>query len=246
MIDLHCHILPNIDDGPSDIEGSLAMCRMASADGIKVIVATPHFKPGLFTLPTFDEVSEATILLNERLAEEEVDLKILIAAEVRLTTDTLDYLVKERFLCFNGNGRYFLMEFPNRLETLPEGWESLIGSLLRAGYRPLIAHPERNFYFIKNPYKLVRAVRSGAMLQLTAQSVTGKAGEEAQDFSNFLLAEGLVHSISTDSHSTTSRPTVLTDAVISASEIIGEEKAIDLVTTIPQAIIDGRDIAFPE
>ena len=84
------------------------------------------------------------------------------------------------------------------------------------------------------------------MLQLTAQSVTGAAGEEAQEFSNFLLAEGLVHAIATDSHSTTSRPTVLTDAVMSASEIIGEDKAIDLVTTIPQAILDGEELPVPE
>ena len=68
MIDLHCHVLPNIDDGPSSIEGSLAMCRMASADGIKIIVATPHFKPGLFALPSADEVAGAAALLNERIA----------------------------------------------------------------------------------------------------------------------------------------------------------------------------------
>jgi protein-tyrosine phosphatase len=219
---------------------------MASADGIKVIVATPHFKPGLFTLPKVDEVSEAAVLLNERLVKEEIDLKILFSAEVRLTPDTLEYLSKEEFLFYNINRRYFLMELPNRLETLPEGWEMSIGNLIRAGYRPLMAHPERNFYFLKNPYKLIRAVKSGMMLQLTAQSVTGAAGEEAQEFSNFLLAEGLVHAIATDSHSTTSRPTILTDAVISASEIIGEDKAIDLVTTIPQAILDGRELPVPE
>ncbi len=246
MIDLHCHILANIDDGPSSIEGSLAMCRMASADGIKVIVATPHFKPGEYTLPTSDEVADAAVLLNGMLAEEGLDLKILIGAEVRLTPDTLDYLDKEDFLCINGNNLYFLMELPNRLETLPDGWEMSVGNLIRAGYRPVIAHPERNFYFLKNPYKLVRAVKSGALIQLTAQSVTGAAGDEAQEFSNFLLAEGLVHAIATDSHSTTSRPTILSEAVMSASEIVGEDKAIDLVTTIPQAIIEGVELPIPE
>ena len=124
----------------------------------------------------------AAALLNERIAKEGIDLKILFAAEVRLTPDTLDYLSKEDFLCFNANKRYFLMEFPNRLETLPKGWEYVLGNLFQAGYRPLIAHPERNFYFLKNPYKLIRAVKSGALLQLTAQSVTGAAGGEAQEF----------------------------------------------------------------
>ena len=246
MIDLHCHILANIDDGPSSIEGSLAMCRMASADGIKVIVATPHFKPGLFTLPKSDEVIEAAALLNARLADEGLDLKILIGAEVRLTPDTLDYLEKEDFLCINKSNLYFLMEFPNRLETLPGGWEMSLGNLIRAGYRPIIAHPERNFYFLKYPYKLVRAVKSGALIQLTAQSVIGAAGEEAQEFSNFLLAEGLVHAIATDSHSTTLRPTILSEAVMSASEIVGEDKAIDLVTVIPEAIIEGIELPVPE
>ena len=246
MIDLHCHILANIDDGPSSIEGSLAMCRMASDDGIKVIVATPHFKPGLFPLPTADQVTDAAAQLNGMLAEEGVDLKILTGAEVRLTPDTLVYLENEDFLCINETNLYFLLEFPNQLETIPGGWEMALGNLIRAGYRPIIAHPERNFYFLKNPYKLVRAVKSGALIQLTAQSVTGAAGDEAQEFSNFLLSEGLVHAIATDSHSTISRPTMLSEAVISASEIIGEDKAIDLVTVIPGAIIEGIELPVLE
>ncbi len=225
------------------------MCRMASSDGIKVIVATPHFKPGIDRfgpLPTSDEVADAAAQLNGMLVEEGLDLKILIGAEVRLTPDTLDYIEKEDFLCINGNNLYFLLEFPTRLETLPDGWEMLLGNLIRAGYRPIIAHPERNFYFLKYPYKLVRAVKSGALIQLTAQSIIGAAGQEAQEFSNFLLAEGLVHAIATDSHSTTSRPTILSEAVMSASEIVGEDKAIDLVTVIPEAIIEGIELPIPE
>jgi protein-tyrosine phosphatase len=244
VIDLHCHILYDIDDGPSAIEGSLAMCRMAADDGIKVIVATPHFKPGLFTLPTNEEVIERAALLREKITEEGLDLRVLVGAEVRLTHDTLDYLEREEYLTLNQNRQYFLAEFP--MGGLPEGWEELLGSLIRGGYRPLIAHPERNIAFLKNPYKLVRAVRNGAMLQLTAESVTGKAGAEAQDFSNFLLAEGLVHAIATDSHSVKLRPTRLSEAVIAASEIVGEDKAIDLVTIIPEAIIKGDELPVPE
>ena len=244
MIDLHCHILPDIDDGPSSIEGSLAMCRMAAADGIKIIVATPHFKPGLFTLPTREEVYSRAELLNDRIADVGLELRVLIGAEVRLTPDTLEYLESVDFLTLNRNKRYFLAEFP--MGSLPGDWESMLGTLMHAGYRPLIAHPERNFAFLKNPYKLVRAAKNGAMLQLTAESIIGKAGEEAQEFSNFLLSEGLVHAIATDSHSVTSRPTVLSDAVMAASEIIGEDKAIDLVTIIPEAIINGEELPVPE
>jgi protein-tyrosine phosphatase len=180
------------------------------------------------------------------LTEEGVDLKILIGAEVRLTPDTLEYIENENFLSINGKNLYFLLEFPSQPETIPGGWEMAVGNLIRAGYRPVIAHPERNFYFLKYPYKLVRAVKSGALIQLTAQSVIGAAGNEAQEFSNFLLAEGLVHAIATDSHSTTSRPTTLSEAVISASEIVGEDKAIDLVTVIPEAIIEGIELPVPE
>ncbi len=244
MIDLHCHILPNIDDGPSDIEGSMAMCRMASDDGIKIIVATPHFKPGLFSLPTAEEVTSSAALLNEKIAKKGLDLKILTGAEVRITPDTLDYLEAQDFLTLNQNNKYFLAELPMR--DLPEDWELRLGAITRAGYRPLIAHPERNYSFLKNPYKLVRAVRNGAMLQLTAESLIGRGGEAIQEFSNFLLAEGLVHAIATDSHSITSRPTRLSDAVMAASEIIGEDKAIDLVTIIPEAIINGEELPVPE
>ncbi|MEE8575376.1 MAG: CpsB/CapC family capsule biosynthesis tyrosine phosphatase [Thermodesulfobacteriota bacterium] len=237
MIDLHCHILPAIDDGPQNIEGSLDMCRAAVSDGIKTIVATPHFKPGLYQLPTEAGVRTRLELLNEQLLLEGLNLKILPGAEVRLTSDIYAYLETEEFITLNSTGKYMLTEFP--MGSLPDDWEGLLAGLIERGVTPVIAHPERSDAFLSEPELLYDVVRMGALTQLTAESVTGAYGFDIQRFCEKLLRDDVAHVIATDSHSVEFRAPQLTDAVTVAASIIGEEKALALVTKNPEAIIKG-------
>ena len=243
MIDIHSHILPGIDDGPALIEQSLEMCKLAAGDGIKTIIATPHYKPNRFLPPEAEEVYATADKLNKRVREIGLDLTILTAAEVRITRDTGSYLDREEYITVKGEGKYMLSEFS--MGKLPSYWKSALTELLERGVTPIIAHPERNLYFAKNPEELKAFVRDGVLTQITASSLTGDADDIYGKASIKLLGEGLVHFIATDSHSPLIRPPVLSEAVEAASKIIGMDEALKLVISNPVAVISGEALAHP-
>ncbi|OGW42646.1 MAG: hypothetical protein A2132_01715 [Nitrospirae bacterium RBG_16_43_11] len=242
MIDIHCHILPGTDDGPETIEESLEMCRIAALDGIKVIVATPHFRPGI-SESSQEKVSDLIAILMDKVKQECIDLQILPGSEVTFTAEMPDYIRNNEYLTINGNGRYFLTEFyPS---AVPLHWETVLLSMLHSGYVPVLAHPERNSFFMNNPEGLSAIVRSGVLVQITAMSVTGELGEEIQRLSIFLLKHNLVHVIATDAHSSVHRVPMLAEAVSIAADVIGKEHASALVTSVPAAITGGKTVIFP-
>jgi len=243
MIDLHCHILPGLDDGPRTLNEALAMCRAAAADGIKTIVAAPHFKPGTYTFngPGLLELVE---VFNRAVQMEELDLIILPGAEVTVSPEMASQLKDGAYLTINNQGRYFLAEFSPW--SIPPDWETFLLSFLSSDLVPIIAHPERNAWFIRHPDALASAVSQGILVQVTAMSITGGFGTEVRDFSHQLLKQNLVQVIASDGHSAEFRPPVLREAVLLAADIIGLERAEALVTAIPQAIIEGKKIAAQE
>lgn len=243
MIDIHCHILPGIDDGPLTLNESIEMCRMASTDGIKTIVATPHFNPGAYENSS-DKIFRLIEDLETELKNEKIEIKILPGADIAITPELPDYFKKEEYLTINRTGRYFLAEFPPA--SVPPKWDAFLLSLLSSGIVPIITHPERNPWFIEHPDALYSVVSKGVMVQITAMSITGGFGEDIQRYSIFLLQNNLAHVVATDAHSATYRPPLLADAVKMASDVIGKEKAESLVTTIPSAIIEGRPVFLPE
>jgi protein-tyrosine phosphatase len=238
MIDIHCHILPNLDDGPASLGESLAMCRAAAGDGIRIIVAAPHFKPGTYEF-TRPEILGRIKILQAAARKEGMDLTILPGAEVTVSPEMHAHLAPESLLTING-GRYFLVEF--RPLSVPSRWDTFLLSFLASGMTPIIAHPERNAWFMNHPEALSSAVQSGILVQITAASITGGFGEEARDFCIHLLRRNLVHAIASDGHSADLRPPRLAEAASLAAEVVGEERARALVTSIPQAIILGRRI----
>src|SRR3989338_1522609 len=202
MIDIHCHILPSIDDGPSDMEESIEMCRIAAADGITVIVATPHFTPGLYmadSAKVFEEASRLSAAV-ERL---NIPVKILTGADVAISPEVPAQLKSVEHLTINRSGRYFLAEFSHT--HVPPGWDRFLYSMLASGVTPIITHPERNMWFMQRPEALYPVVAKGVMVQITAMSLTGEFGEAAQEVSLFLLQHNLAHIIATDAHSATYR-----------------------------------------
>lgn len=242
MIDLHCHILPGLDDGPKTLDEALAMCRAAAADGVTEIVATPHFRPGTYTF-NGPGMLELVNVFNLAVQMEGLDLIILPGAEVTVFPELPSYLQQGRYLTINNMGRYFFAEFSPW--SVPANWEDFLLSFL-PDLVPIIAHPERNTWFIRHPEALASAVSQGILVQITAMSITGGFGTEARDFSLYLLKQNWVQVIASDGHSAKYRPPVLGEALLLAAEILGSEKAEALVTSNPRAIMEGKKIKIQE
>jgi protein-tyrosine phosphatase len=186
------------------------------------------------------KVIDTVNILEAAARDEGLDLRILPGAEVAVSPEMPSYLKKGRYLTLNNNGRYFLAELPPL--SVPPNWDTFLLSLLSSGLTPIIAHPERNDWFMNHPDALVSAVGRGLLVQITAMSITGGLGVEARDFSAYLLRHNLVHAIASDAHSADFRRPVLSEASGIAADLVGRERAEDLVKTVPQAIIEGRDI----
>jgi len=243
MIDVHCHILPGIDDGPSGFEESIEMCRIAASDGVKKIIATPHSNPSVYDAGTA-QIIELTEILNARLREAGVPLLIQAGCEAHATPDLVARLKNSEVLTLDGQGRYVLVEFP--FETMPLNWDLFLLSLKNAGYMPIMAHPERNVWFLNRPEALFDAVEKGIMLvQITAVSVTGELGPVIKAFSARLLERNLVHVVASDGHSASYRPPVLSAAREAVAGIIGGDRAEPLFTSNAEAIALGLPFLPP-
>ena len=235
MIDIHCHILPEIDDGAHDMQEALEMCRMAEADGISTIVATPHYKPGAFFWSAADmQVRIAS--LQDELSTSCSALAILPGAELSLSPELPRLLREDSFLTIN-RGIYFLVEF--HLHSFQANALPFLVSLMESGLVPVIAHPERYDWFARQPELFTELIRRGALLQLSAGSIRGEFGPTIGEFSRELLRRGLAHVIASDGHNRADRRPLLSRAVTLAANLIGAERAEAMVTTTPAAIIAG-------
>ncbi len=238
MIDIHCHILHGIDDGPRSLGESIEMCRLAAADGTSTVVATPHYTPGRQGWATETVRGRIDELLSA-LRAEKIPLKVLQGADVFASPELPSHPGIRSFLSVN-NSRYLLLEFPHTF--VPPAWEAFLRSLLAAGVVPVITHPERNEWFIRHPEAVERAVRIGALVQITAMSLLGSFGSDVRACSIHLLKNDLAHVLASDGHSVDERPPVLSEAVKAAAALVGEERARDLVYGAPLAIIENRPV----
>ncbi|MBN8210254.1 tyrosine protein phosphatase [Bacillus sp. NTK071] len=243
MIDIHCHILPGLDDGAANTNDSLEMARQAVSQGITQIVATPHHKNGSFDNNLQSIVTEVN-LLNKELAREGIDLNILPGQEVRLYGEMVEDLDID-LLTVNNSGVYLLVEFPS--SHLPRYANKLLFDLQLKGIVPIIVHPERNREIMENPSKLYQLIKEGALSQVTASSVTGSMGKKIKKFSLDLLSHNLAHFIASDSHNTTTRPFELRQAYETVEYELGMEIRY-LLQENPEEMIKGKmiDKEIPE
>ena len=238
MVDLHCHVLPAIDDGCESLEQSLEFCRVAMQDGVTTLVATPHQKPGQFDNPP-PAVHQKVVELREALREMDLDVEIVEGAEVYCTPDLPQRLKDRQVTTINDAGRYLLLELP--YQQIPLRPEETIFQLKLVGVTPVLAHPERIAYFTADLKRLETVVRLGCLTQVTAAAILGGFGEKARDYSYRMLERGLVHIISSDAHDTVYRPPVLSFAREAAAEVVGSERALAMVSEVPRAVCDGRE-----
>lgn len=196
MIDIHAHILPGIDDGAKEEEDLLEMARSAVADGITDIIATPHHMNGVYVNPP-DHVLSAVAWVNARLEREAIPIRVHPGQEVTVHEDFLQNLRSGSLLPLGGRGRYVLIELR---DPIPESLGRLLYEIRVAGYVPIIAHAERYQTFLREPNRLYRFVKNGALAQATAGSFLGHFGKEIQKWTYRFMAHRLIHFIASDAH----------------------------------------------
>jgi len=243
LIDLHCHILPGLDDGAGSMEESLSMARMALEDGIKTIVATPHTLDGLHTNP-LDRVSRTAGLLREALAGQGIALEIRVGADVHLCPGMAERIGNGDATTIDNAGKYLLLELPP--QTIPERMRNEIFSLKLLGITPIITHPERHPVMQRDQGALRDLISLGSLVQVTAMSLTGEFGGPVMSCAEMMVRDRLAHLIATDAHSAESRPPLLSRAVEAAEAILGNlDEAKRMVTQLPAAILAGNPVEVP-
>jgi len=241
VIDLHCHLLPGIDDGPSSIHDAVRMARVAVEDGTTTVVCTPHRRPRFPNTPAI--VRDAVAAFRERLAEEDIALELVTGMEIDIG-ELVAMAPEERAEATLGDGPWLLVEMP--FEGWPLDLARLMTELELQGLRVVLAHPERNSSVQKNPDRVRDLVGRGALVQVNAESITGEFGIQAQHAAERLLRSGYVHVIASDAHTPTRRPPGLRAAQTRAAEVLGALPGdiAWMVDGIPRAIITG-DVVRP-
>jgi protein-tyrosine phosphatase len=236
VIDLHCHILPGLDDGASDVDVSLAMARIAVAQGIETTACTPHILPGLYH-NSGSAIRQAVVALRQRFEAEAIPLRLVTGADVHMCPDFVSGLRSGQLISL-GDSRYVLVEPPHH--TVPPHFESFFFNLVAAGYVPILTHPERLFWVSSHYGAIGRLVRAGVWMQLTAGSFAGAFGRNALYWAERMLDEGCVHLIATDAHDTERRPPDLARGREIVAKRAGAEEAQRLVLTRPLAILQDQ------
>jgi len=242
MIDLHSHILPDIDDGASTTEDSLAMARIAVDNGTTVIAATPHVIEGQW-LPEWATIVSLCEELRLSLRRENIALDIIPGAEVALNMDILDLVEGPGPYCING-GNYMLVELP--ATHIPHYTDEFFFTLQARGISPILAHPERHPEIARNPGLVAEWVNKGILMQMNGPSLVGKMGERAMKTAEVLLNSNLIHFTGSDAHSPKSRTPRLTDAEEKAITIVGSVLTRQIFYTNPLKIINSEEFDIPD
>ena len=242
MIDLHCHILPGLDDGSPDMEVSLAMARLAAKDGISDIVATPHLFRGASNLTDFGLLAKKHKEFQAALEREAIPLAIHCGVEIRFSHNLLEEIKTHRRNLVLAGSSYIFVEFP--FDYVYTGAKDVFFQVMSEGLIPIVTHPERISTFISHPELLYEMVEMGALVQANAGSLLGHYGSRTRDAVMLFLRLNLVHFIASDGHNTDSRPPVLSAAVRSAEPIVGPEAAGAMVRDNPRAVLEDKPLPF--
>ncbi|MEI5907384.1 CpsB/CapC family capsule biosynthesis tyrosine phosphatase [Bacillus spongiae] len=220
MIDIHCHILPNMDDGAAELQHSIEMARQAVSEGVKTIIATPHLNSTYSNKKT--DILAATKQLKVELNDANIPINILPGQEPRIYGEILQDYNNGDILTLN-HSNYLFIEFPSNY--IPQYSKRLLYDIQLEGLTPIIVHPERNKEFMNHPNKLVDFIQNGSLSQITASSVAGVFGKKIQKLSFQLIEANLVHFIASDAHNLESRGFKM----VNAFEKIGKRVGADWV-----------------
>ncbi|AIS51905.1 capsular polysaccharide biosynthesis protein [Thermoanaerobacter kivui] len=243
MVDIHCHILPNLDDGAESLDISKEMALIAVQDGIKSIVATPHY------IEYEHEISKESILntcqqVNEFLIQNCIDLKIIPGCEAFVSPTLVESYKKGEVMSINDMGKYILIELP--VASYPEYIEDVIFDFKVIGVTPIIAHIER-YSYVKGDFDIIyRLINEGALMQINSTSITGLFGDEIRYKSLELIKHNMVHFIASDAHTTRGRAPKISKALETLKKEGIEDAYIDYLISNSQKVINGEDIEVIE
>lgn len=237
MVDIHCHILPGVDDGPKDWEVSAEMCRIAAADGVTHIVATPHAN---------DEFAYDRAALRARLTKLQTIAgewpMLTLGCDFHFSYENVSAALADPNRFTIGNTRYLLVEFSDFALSLP--MRDALVRLRNAGVIPIVTHPERNLLMQQDSGLILKLLELGCLVQVTASSLTGRWGEAAHKTAVWLLQHKAVHVLASDGHDAQRRPPVLSAGRDAAAKICGQEVARALVDDNPRAVIGGEAVPY--
>lgn len=243
MIDIHCHILPALDDGAKDEAAALEMARLALEDGVTTVVATPHMREGDF-LNERSKILEAVEKFRSVLAREGLPLRLEAGSEVHLGPRLVERIQDKRLLTYADQGPYLLLECPYR--NYPIRLSETVFELKLAGITPVIAHPERIQFFRDDPKRFEDLVHQGVLGQMTSSSLLGTFGKKIQVLAEDWVRRRLVHFLGSDAHDIKYRPPRLAEARDHWAALAGEEYARFAVEDYPRALLAGEPIDPPE
>jgi len=237
LIDIHCHILPGIDDGAKTLEDTLAMAEIAAKDGISCIVATPHVIAGLYD-NSREDIMSAVDEVNAAFAWKNIPLTLVPGAEYRIEPGLARQMKEGKLLTINDTGRYLLVELPGAF--IPDYTAEVLYELQLQGVTPVIAHPEKNAAFAEDPSLLADLAARGICSQVTSGSICGLFGTKIKKAALHLLHRGVVQLVASDAHSTRGRRPEMAAAFELLKKQFGAEAAHRWVIENPRRAISGE------
>ncbi|WP_028596560.1 tyrosine-protein phosphatase [Paenibacillus assamensis] len=242
MIDIHTHIVPCLDDGAPSLEVAVLMARIAYAQGIRAMIATPHHRNGRYRNEA-DIIHMATARLNEELQQQGVDVKVYAGQEIQLYDRLLLDWMEGQTLLSLCDSKYILIELP--ATHIPSSCRDLFYELRLLGHVPIIAHPERNAGVMQDLAQLGELVREGALCQVTAGSLTGRFGSKVRKLAWKLCKQNFIQLIASDCHNCRSRPPDLATSYQQIEEVLGEYYVQNYRLNASN-VLQNKDIAVQE
>ncbi|WP_438347587.1 tyrosine-protein phosphatase [Paenibacillus sp. FA6] len=219
MIDIHCHILPGIDDGPQQLEQAIGLARAAVAEGITTLIATPHHLNGRYNTPT-EVMMQAVDMFKHELLQHRIPLRVEPGQEVHVHPGWIDEFYRGN-LCTLANSRYMLLEFPAR--QVPPNLQDVLHELKVKGIIPILAHPERNSEVVNSIKVTNELLEQGVLFQITAHSIVGLFGKRVQKWCFHLCKKNQLHFISSDAHDVVRRNFVMQKSYDRIGKLFGDD-----------------------
>jgi len=240
LIDIHCHILSGLDDGPKEMAESVAMGQMYAAMGFTAVVATPHCIPGTRWMPEISLIRARARMVRAALEEEGVVLKIYTGMEIALDP-LVPILLRQKRLLTLANGPYLLIESP--FQQFPLGWEGILAEIRRLGYKILLAHPERCAGVAEKPSLVDDIQASGVYVQVNLDSLAGLNGRHVQKAALLFADRRCLHCLATDSHDSLRRcPAMVQRTAEAVAAVMSRENLRLLMKDNPERVLHGHDL----
>ena len=235
MIDIHSHLIPNVDDGAKSPEETIELIKEAREAGITDIILTPHY-----IINSYEQNAETLILLKDKLQQiinsENIKVNLHIGMEVYITDNLVEILKQNKILTLAGS-KYLLMELP--LNTNVQYLDMVIFKLIENNIIPIIAHPERYKFVQEDPSKVRELIESGCLIQSNIGSILGIYGKKAKKTIKYLLINDLINFIATDTHRKNTIYPLLEKGIKKIEKITGKEKAEELTNLNVQKILNN-------